>query len=247
MNITILRFDSVESTNSVALEQAKRGGEEGLCIVAREQTGGRGRLGRKWISEKDAGLYFSIILRPKIATKFLPLLTLMSGVVVFDVLQKSYELEPDIKWSNDVLVNGKKISGILAETAETKNGLAVIVGIGINLHSRNFTPDLSKIATSVEQETLQKPDREDLINSLTHFFAYFYSIFQSDNGPRTIRDEWAKRSSYFDGKIVRVNLGNNELLGTTCGLDKNGALKIKTQSGETKVIRAGDVESIRNI
>ncbi len=88
MNFTILRFDSIESTNTEAVRQAKIGADEGLCIVARQQTKGRGRHGRVWVSEKDAGLYFSIVLRPKIETRFLPLLTLMSAIAVADVLRR---------------------------------------------------------------------------------------------------------------------------------------------------------------
>src|SRR5215213_44253 len=133
MNFTILRFDEIESTNTEALEQAKRGADEGLCVVARRQTAGRGRKGRVWISEKDAGLFFSIVLRPPVETRFLPLVTLMSAVAVHDTLEALYEIECDIKWVNDILVHDKKICGILAETTETTKGLAVVAGIGINL------------------------------------------------------------------------------------------------------------------
>ncbi len=93
----ILRFDSIESTNTEALRQEKLGADEGLCIVADEQTRGRGRHGRVWNSEKNAGLYFSIILRPKIEARFLPLLTLMSAVAITDVLRQTFGLNPDIK------------------------------------------------------------------------------------------------------------------------------------------------------
>ena len=109
MNITILRFDTLSSTNTEALNQAKLGANEGLCIVAKQQTAGRGRNGRIWISPENSGLYFSMVLRPKLEMRFLPLLTLMSAVVVYDVLQDLYKLEPDIKWANDVLVDDKKV------------------------------------------------------------------------------------------------------------------------------------------
>src|SRR5688572_4775518 len=115
MNFTILRFDSINSTNTEAVNQAKRGAEEGLCVVARQQTAGRGRHGRTWISEKDAGLYFSIVLRPVIENRFFPLITLMTAIAVADTLKNIYKLETDIKWANDVHIKGKKISGILAE------------------------------------------------------------------------------------------------------------------------------------
>ncbi len=216
-----------------------------MCIVTRKQTAGRGRLGRSWVSEKDSGLYFSIVLRPKIETKFLPLLTLMASVVVYEVLKKLYKLKPDIKWSNDVHINDKKICGILAETTETNKGLAIIVGIGINLNSSNFPAELSETATSIEQETNQKPNHEELLHSLTQFFIYFYEIIQSENGAEKIRVEWAKRSSYFEGKNVLVKLENESFSGTTRGLEENGALRVETENGETRIIQAGDVEKLR--
>jgi BirA family biotin operon repressor/biotin-[acetyl-CoA-carboxylase] ligase len=245
MNFTILRFDSINSTNTEALNQAKQGADEGLCVVAKQQTEGRGRHGRTWISEKDAGLYFSLVLRPTIENKFLPLLTLMSAVAVYDVLRALYKLEPDIKWANDVHVDEKKICGILAEMTETKRGLAVVVGIGITLKSSNFPPELFDSATSIEQETDQKIDARELLENLTRQLAKYYQILESENGAEKIRQEWAIRSTYFRGKSVTVKLENESVTGTTCGLEESGALRIETKNGEIKIIHAGDVEKLR--
>lgn len=241
MNFTILKFDEINSTNTEAINQAKRGADEGLCIVARVQTAGRGRFGRTWISEKDAGLYFSIVLRPKIETRFLPLLTLMSAVAVYDVLSEVFGLKPDIKWANDVHINGKKICGILAETVETNKGLAVIIGIGINLKAANLSPEI--IATSIEEETKLKVNFDEVNEALTGFFAYHYERFEAE----IIRKEWTKRSSYAFGKEVRVILGYETIFGKTCGIEENGALRIETEKGEIKIINAGDVEQLRQI
>lgn len=245
MNITILRFDTIDSTNTEAINQAKRGADEGLCAVARQQTAGRGRHGRTWISEKDAGLYFSIVLRPKIENKFLPLITLMTAVAVADVLRELYALKPDIKWVNDIHVGGKKICGILAETVETAKGLAVIVGIGINLKSSNFPPEIAETATSIEAEINQKIDIEELLDILTRFLNNFYEILQNEGGGKTIIDEWTKRSSYASGKAVRVTLENETITGITDGLEENGALRVKNGTGEIRIIAAGDVENLR--
>lgn len=245
MNFTILRFDSLDSTNTEAINQAKGGAGEGLCVVARRQTAGRGRHGRSWISEKDAGLYFSIVLRPRVENKFLPLITLMTAVAVADVLRELYNLEPDIKWVNDIHVNERKICGILAETAETVNGLAVIVGVGINLKSSNFPLEIAEIAASIEAETGQKIDVEKLLRALTGCLNYFYEILQNENGAAAIIDEWVKRSSYAFGKPVRVALEGETIFGVTDGLEENGALRVKTGSGEIKIITAGDVENLR--
>lgn len=247
MNFVILRFDELGSTNTEALEQAKRGADEGLCVIAGRQTDGRGRHGRVWQSPPGSGLYASLVLRPKIETKFLPLLTLMAAVAVYETLKDSRSLEPDIKWVNDVLINGKKISGILAEVADTEKGLAVILGIGINLRSDNFPDEIADIATSVEAETGQLVDPDLLLQALTEKLRFFYKILHSENGLENIRNEWAKRSSYYSGKDVRVILPRETLIGTTCGLEENGALRVKQPDGEIRVVQAGDVENLRAI
>ena len=255
MNINLLTFDEIDSTNTEALKQARLGADEGVCILARHQTAGRGRHGRTWVSESDAGLYFSIILRPKIETQFLPLITLMTGVAVHDCLAE-FGINADIKWVNDLHVDGKKISGILAETTDTPKGLAVIVGIGINITGGNARvsergdravevgASMWNDATSLkEQDVSVTPST--LVESLTKYVTYFYTILQSDNGPAEIIDEWRKRSSYYSGKPVRVVLENESLFGVTDGLEPNGALRLKRNDGSISIIQAGDVEQLR--
>ncbi|MEO5859073.1 MAG: biotin--[acetyl-CoA-carboxylase] ligase [Pyrinomonadaceae bacterium] len=260
MNINLLNFDTIDSTNTEALKQARLGAEEGVCIVARQQTAGRGRHGRKWVSEPDTGLYFSIVLRPKLETQYLPLITLMTGVAVHETLAE-FGIAADIKWVNDLHVDGKKICGILAETTDTPKGLAVIVGIGINLRSSNFPPEIAATATSIQE--VQKPAREQGLNdqldrssladaqasalaeSLTKYLTYFYAILQSDDGPANIIGEWRKRSTYFSGKPVRVVLENESIEGVTDGLEPNGALRVKRNDGSLTIVQAGDVEQLR--
>ena len=247
MNFTILRFDEIDSTNTAALNQARKGAPEGLCIVARQQTAGRGRHGRTWLSERDSGLYLSFVLRPQVEAKLLPLVTLMAAVAVHDTLEKTYQFDCDIKWVNDIHVSGKKICGILAETAETDLGLAVIVGIGINLKSSNFPPEISEIATSIESETGRTPEVELLLQNLTQFLAQFCDLFYNENGAENIRQQWIKRSSYAFGKEVRARLENEIIEGTTCGIEENGALRIKQNNGDIRVIHAGEIEKLRAI
>jgi BirA family transcriptional regulator, biotin operon repressor / biotin---[acetyl-CoA-carboxylase] ligase len=260
MNLTILTLDSIDSTNTEALKQARQGADEGLCIVARQQTAGRGRRGRTWVSEKDAGLYFSIVLRPKIETKYLTLITLIAGIAVHATLQE-LGLKPDIKWVNDILVNEKKISGILAETTETGAGLAVIVGIGINLRSTKLPVEIADIATSVEESIVGSSPYEggvegvspdgmalssQLIEALTKHLANFYEILNSECGPAMIIDEWSRRSSYFSEKPVRVVLENETITGITDGLEANGALRVKGSNGQITIVQAGDVQQLRS-
>lgn len=245
MNFTILRFDTIGSTNAEALAQARRGAAEGVCVVADRQTAGRGRHGRVWISEKGAGLYFSIVLRPTLEARFLPLITLMTAVAVAETLSELYSLKTDIKWANDVLVGEKKICGILAEMTETDTGRAVIVGIGINLKASNFPPEIAQIATSIEEETGKRPDREELLQTLTRVFERFYDILQAGDGAQKTIAEWTRRSSHAFGKQVRVKLEGGSFFGTTDGLDESGSLRVKTETGETRIVRAGDVENLR--
>lgn len=246
MNFTILRFDTIKSTNTEAINQAKRGADEGLCVVAKRQTAGRGRFGRVWISEENAGLYFSLILRPQIEMRFLPLITLMSAVAVFETLT-DFDLKPDIKWVNDIHVGGKKICGILAETCETNKGLAVIVGIGINLKSSNFPPEISEIATSIEAETLRTVNSDVLLQNLTRNLSVYCDLLYGAQGAEKIRGEWTRRSSYSFGKSVKVMLENETIFGTTRGIEENGALRVELETGEIRIIHAGDVEQIRQV
>jgi len=245
MNFIVLKYERIDSTNTEALDQARRGADEGLCIVAREQTAGRGRHGRTWVSEKDAGLYFSLILRPKLDPQFLPLITLMAAVAVHDALEEMFRIECDIKWVNDIHVNQKKICGILAETSETEKGPAVVVGIGINFKSSNFSPELAATVTAIETEAGAPASTEKFLPVLTAFLEKFCDILYGIDGPRKIREEWTKRSSYAAGKNVRVAIGDEMIYGTTRGIEQNGALRLELQSREIKIIHAGDVEQLR--
>ncbi len=251
----VLRFDSLSSTNIEAARQAAGGAAEGVCVVAGEQTAGRGRLQRQWLSPKDAGLYFSIILRPEFEQASWPLLTLMAAVAVHDALLEACALKTDIKWPNDILVNEKlvseklvnekKVCGILAETVETPSGRAVIVGIGINLTNQAFPAELEETATSVEASAGQSPDLEVVIESLLRFLAKHYEALQQSDGPELVVREWCARSSYAQSKRVNVMDVNASFVGTTRGLESDGALRVETDDGEIRIVRAGDVTNLR--
>lgn len=241
---TIQRFDSIDSTNLEAMRRAKAGAAEGLCIVAREQTRGRGRLDRSWQSPADAGLYMSLVLRPKFAMNAWPLITLMAALAVYDALMKSCDLRADIKWPNDLCVNDRKLCGILAETVDTVPGPAAVVGIGINLSSA-ILPMVPAEATSVESVTGQSPDCELILQELLKSIAERYDLLHSAAGcEHTIR-EWCALSSYAMGRRVRVTLGNESFEGTTRGLESDGALRVETAEAKVRIVRAGDVTALR--
>jgi BirA family biotin operon repressor/biotin-[acetyl-CoA-carboxylase] ligase len=240
----ILRFESLPSTNAEAARQAIDGAAEGLCIVAREQTAGRGRLQREWISPKDSGLYFSIVFRPQFEQNAWSLLTLMAAVAVNDALREACSLETDIKWPNDILANDRKLCGILAETVETPLGRAVVVGIGINLTKHSLPEGLELLATSVENATGRRHDLEPLLAALIVALRKHYSALKEADGPEKIIREWSARSSYAEGKLIRVLESNETLVGTTRGLERDGALRVETPTG-IRIVHAGDVTNLR--
>jgi BirA family biotin operon repressor/biotin-[acetyl-CoA-carboxylase] ligase len=243
---TILRFDALPSTNTEAARQALRGAPEGLCVVAREQTKGRGRAGRVWVSPVDAGLYFSIVLRPaKLALRSWPLITLMAALAVRDALHESCALETDIKWPNDIIVGERKLCGILAETIETETGRAVVVGIGINLDDRAFPPELKDIATSVSSLAGSAPDAERLLETLVRTIERHYEILQGAGGEAETIRAWTSSSSYAHGRRVRVALTEETFEGWTRGLEPDGALRVETDRGEIRIIHAGDITNLR--
>ena len=227
------------------MRQAKAGAAEGLCVIAREQTSGRGRLNRSWHSPKDAGLYFSIVLRPSFKPFRWPLISLTAALALHDALAKVFQLPVDIKWPNDIVFGDRKLAGILAETVETPDGAAVILGIGINLTSENFPPGLSGLATSIAAVTKSPVNRESLIAELVQALGARYELLYTDaGGKQTIRD-WCANSSYAYDRHVRVTLHDESFEGVTRGLEDDGALRVEMPDGTLKSVRAGDVTAVR--
>lgn len=243
----VLRFDSLASTNLELARRAAEGAPEGLCIVASEQTAGRGRLQRQWISPKGAGIYFSVLLRPRLEQKAWPLITMMASLAVHEALLDACALNTDIKWPNDILASERKLSGILAETVETPSGRAVVVGIGINLTRAAFPLELHDIVTSVESATGKVPDLELVLQKLVNGLERRYEKLHSAGGEAEIVQEWSARSSYASGKRIRLTNEDVILEGITRGLESDGALRIETDAGKIKVVRAGDVSLARAI
>ena len=188
MNITIHRFDSVSSTNDVALQMADA--PEGTVIVAGEQTAGKGRLGRKWSSPPGEGLYLSIILRPPLPYNKLWQMAFVVSLAACEAIRRVSGLDARIKWPNDILVGGRKICGILIETrghgdAETRG--SAIVGIGINVNNQSFSPDLN--ATSLAIELSRAISMADVENALLACLDARYTQFLADGFP-PILEAW---------------------------------------------------------
>jgi len=246
LNPKVLRFESLPSTNTELSRLATEGAEEGVSVVADEQTAGRGRLQRAWSSPKGAGLYFSILLRPQIAVNYWPLITMMAAVAVYDALGEACRMQADIKWPNDLLSGERKICGILAESIETPAGRAVIVGIGINLTENAYPSELAGVATSISEATGRPADRDAILAGLLRWLAHWYSLLNESAGPDSIVNAWTNRSSYAFGKLVQVSNGDDVWQGTTCGIERDGALRLRIANEEIKLVRAGDVHSLRS-
>jgi len=243
----IVRFDSLDSTNLEAMRQARAGGPEGLCIVAREQVRGRGRMDRSWQSPKDAGLYFSMILRPRLEMSSWPLITLMAALAVCDALMKACDLRVDIKWPNDICRNGRKLCGILVETIETESSAAAIVGVGINLSADSLPAELLAAATSVEEAIGRAPDLELVLQELVKAIAERYDFLYRPLGAEHTIREWCASSSYAFDRRVGVTLLHDRFEGITLGLESDGALRVETNEGKIRIVRAGEVTALRGM
>jgi len=238
----IHHFFKVDSTNTVAMRLAERGEPHGALVLAEEQTGGRGRAGRSWVSEKSTGIYCTILLRPPIPPAHAPLLTLVAGLAARDAAAEDLDSVPDIRWPNDLLVGGKKFGGILTEMhAEPDRIHYAVVGIGINVNQSKMPAEIAEIATSLKIETRKSHSRLELLVRMLHHFNRYYEQFLA-SGAQPILRRFAEVSSYFRGKRVRISTHSETFTGTTAGLEASGVLRVARDDGKgTELILSGDV------
>src|SRR5215472_13323547 len=203
----IHHFFKTDSTNRVAFELARAEEPEGTVVLAEEQTGGRGRAGRVWHSERATGIYVSLLLRPKLAPVQAPLLTMMAGLSAHTAVEAGTGLSVDLKWPNDLIIRGKKAGGILTEMhAEPGQIRFVVVGIGLNVNQERFSGELAGIATSLRQETGKTQSRMELLVRLLREFESDYNRFLRE-GIAGVIQRFEVLSSYAHGKKVRVTNG----------------------------------------
>src|SRR5450755_2354658 len=218
----VYHFFKTDSTNRVALELGHAGEPEGAVIIAEEQTAGHGRAGHSWHSERAAGIYATILLRPRLAPVQAPLLTMMAGLSARAAVQTVTGLSVDLKWPNDLMIQGKKIGGILTEMhAEPSQVRFVIVGIGINVNQEKFPPELSSIATSLRREIGRLQSRFELLVRLLAEFETDYNRFLRE-GPAYVIERFTAISPFASGKRVRVDTGRDTYAGVTAGLSPEG-------------------------
>jgi BirA family biotin operon repressor/biotin-[acetyl-CoA-carboxylase] ligase len=241
----IVHYFRSDSTNDVALRLAARGAAHGTVVIAEEQTAGRGRMGRSWYSEKSVGIYTSVILRPPLAPAAAPVLTLMAGLAVHQAISTVTGLPADIRWPNDVLVNGKKVCGILTEmNAELDRLHAVILGIGINVNHHELPPELREFATSLRIEAGRTYSRAQILVALLKELERKYHLLL-DEGGGAITRRWAAASTYAEGKHLRVRSSSGEFVATTVGLEPSGALRVRCEDGREEVLVAGEIVEVK--
>jgi BirA family biotin operon repressor/biotin-[acetyl-CoA-carboxylase] ligase len=235
--------DRVDSTNLEAKRRADQVEGHG-CFVAREQTSGRGRRGRYWSSPKDSGCYVSILLRPDIMPSDAAMVTLIAGLSLAKTLNQLYKLDAKIKWPNDIIIQGKKVAGILTEmSAEIERLNYLVVGIGLNVSQQAFSSELSSIATSLEMASNQEKiefNRHGYIQTLiTEFMRYMETFFQIRD-LSFIREEYEMLCLNVKGDI-RVVGNKDSYIGVGQGITNQGELLVLTPAGETMKVNSGEV------
>ena len=238
----IHHFFKVGSTNAVAMSLAEQGEPHGAVVLAEEQTGGKGRAGRSWISEKSSGIYCTILLRPRIPPAHAPLLTLVAGLAVRDAAAEDLDGAPDIRWPNDLLVGGRKFAGILTEMhAEPDRIHYAVSGIGINVNQARMPSEIAEIATSLKMETRKTHSRFELLIRLLRHFDRYYNQFLSEGAAPIVR-RFAEVSSYSQGKRVRITNATESFTGTTAGLEPSGVLRVSRDDGRgIESVISGDI------
>ncbi len=237
-------YFKVDSTNRVAMELGHQGEPHGAIVVAEEQSAGRGRTGRSWHSEKSSGIYLTILLRPQLTPVQAPALTLAAGLAARDAISEQTNLKADLRWPNDVLLNGRKVCGILTEMyAEPDRIKFVVVGFGINVNNAKMPAEISAKATSLSNETGRAHSRLELTARLLRRFETYYNQLLSA-GAAPIVARFGEVSSYARGRRVQVVTSVDSFAGTTAGLDASGLLRVTRDDGQTETLLAADISEL---
>jgi BirA family transcriptional regulator, biotin operon repressor / biotin---[acetyl-CoA-carboxylase] ligase len=235
-------FEQTTSTNDVIEMLARDGVKEGAVVFAESQTKGRGRLGRKWMSPTHKGLWFSILLRPKLRPQESTQLTVASATALRRAIKTVTGLSAEIKWPNDLLIGGKKVVGILTEmSAEVDRVRHVILGIGVDVNQNavEFPVELRKIATSLKIEAGKEISRAELATEIVRELDFDYARICGGRFP-AVADEWEAGCATI-GKNVSVQMGARQIRGRAEALDDDGALLVRTEHGRLERVIGGDV------
>lgn len=233
----------VNSTNDLAKELAKGGAPDGTLVLAHSQTSGRGRIGRSFFSPLGSGIYATLILRPNVPLQDITLITEMASLGILNAIERVCSLKAQIKWVNDIFINGKKVCGILTEAninPELKNADYIILGFGINVKAATFPKDLEGIATSLENECAFAVSKTALLREILRELDQLYKTFETGD----FLDEYRRRS-WVLGKDIRVFCGDESFLAKALAIDDRGGLVIE-RNNKQETLYFGEV-SIRTV
>jgi BirA family biotin operon repressor/biotin-[acetyl-CoA-carboxylase] ligase len=239
----IHHFSTIGSTNDHLKMMVEA--PEFTVVSATEQTSGRGRRDRTWHSTPGDGLYLSVLLRPSPPATEISLISIFAALAVAETLIDFGATGIDIKWPNDVLIDERKICGILIEGAGAgREVMRLILGIGVNLNHQDFPPDLADTATSLALKLGRRVDVDDFRDQLLIKIARWYEVWKNGSSP-VILARYSGLSSYAQGKWVRVATDGEEIAGQTAGLAPSGALMVRDSAGQLRMIIAGEVRRLR--
>ena len=239
-------FDETDSTNRQARRLAEAGAPHGTLVVADCQREGKGRRGRVWDSPAGTGIWMSIILRPQFAPAQASMVTLLGGMAAVRGIERVTGLSPMIKWPNDAVLNGKKVCGILTEmSTEEENIRYLVTGIGINVNTEQFAPELEDKATSLKCQLGKNVKRSSLLVAVTEAFEDYYSRFQETCDMSLLKEEYNKMLVN-KGRQVSILDPRGSYEGTALGIDATGSLLVEREDGKVEAVISGEV-SVRGI
>lgn len=242
----LLCLKETDSTNDYLKKMAGEGAAHGTLVVAEKQHAGKGRRGRVWDSPEQSGIFMSLLLRPEIRPEYASMLTLVAALSVSRAIEEVTHLEPKIKWPNDLVVNGKKVTGILTEmSAEAEQIHYVVIGIGVNVNRKEFPKDISQTATSLWLETGCEISRETLIASILNYFEEDFKKFAETDNLSLLMEEYNDRLINRN-REVRILESDGEYKGKALGINETGGLLVEKEDLSVEVITSGEV-SVRGV
>ena len=231
-------FPEISSTMDAARELAKKGAKEGTIVIAETQTRGRGRLSREWLSP-EGGIYFTLVLRPRISPAYAPRINLMAAVAVAATIRKLFGLKAELKWPNDVLIKGRKVCGILAEM-DAEMDVVNFVNVGIGINANTSVPQFEKTATSLKDALGREISRKEFLSALLVGIERRQALLMEAD----LLEEWKKLSATLNKDVRIMSLGE-EVIGQAIDIDATGALILKGQDGSLRTVLVGDCIHLR--
>jgi BirA family biotin operon repressor/biotin-[acetyl-CoA-carboxylase] ligase len=236
-------YASIDSTQNKCQELAKAGAPEGTLVVADQQVGGKGRLGRVWHTPAGVAISMSLLLRPTLELEKCPQLTLLTAVAIVETLRESYAIQAHIKWPNDILIDGKKVCGILTElNAEPDRIHSLIIGIGINVNTlpEQFPEEVREIATSLRIAKGEALRRVPLIQQILTRLEKLYDLYLAEGFP-PVKERW-ERCAITIGKMVTIRTLQGSFTGHAESIDDSGVLLVRREDGSISKVYSADVE-----